>query len=230
MNNDPLFNVVDHANKKAIKERKEYNLFNNVYVYIKDPLPAEVDVTGVLQSVEDTLPPYLVSGVESIFIGEFEELEAREVSAVFDSGTIYITNKQTSDRDIFDDVIHEIAHSIETWAGMEIYADGELDREFLKKRKILLDIFAKEGYNVGRIEPLFNDGEYSKEFDFFLYKTVGYDILNTLTMSVFPTPYSVTSLKEYFAVGFEEYFIGNKSYLEEVSPVLFRKIDQLAGQ
>jgi len=228
--NDPLFDAIAHSNEKFLKERKEYNLFNSIYVYVKDPLPDGIDVTSVLQQVEDALPSYLSSGVESIFVGEFEELESREVSAVFDGGTVYLTNKQASDRDMFDDIVHEIAHSVETWAGLEIYGDGALEQEYLKKSKILLDILAKEGYNVTTIKALFYDVEYSREFDFFLYKTVGYDILNMLTMNVFPTPYSVTSLREYFAVGFEEYFIGDKSYLEEVSPVLYNKIDKIAGQ
>ena len=69
--------------------------------------------------------------------------------------------------------------------------------------------------------------EYSKNFDFFLYKSVGYDKLEVITVGLFPTPYSMTSIREYFAIGFEEYLFGDNRQLKEISPALYGKIEQL---
>jgi len=44
---------------------------------------------------------------------------------------------------------------------------------------------------------------------------------------LFPNAYSPTSIREYFASGFEEYFLGDRNYLKKVSPVLYRKIKEI---
>ena len=69
--------------------------------------------------------------------------------------------------------------------------------------------------------------EYDNDIDDFLYKKVGYDILNQMVVGVFPSPYAATSVSEYFARGLEEYFIGDNNSLKEMSPVLFRIINKL---
>ena len=61
----------------------------------------------------------------------------------------------------------------------------------------------------------------------FLFKTIGYDILNQLVVNIFISGYAATSVSEYFARGFEEYFIGDKSSLKQLSPVLYSIIDKL---
>ena len=48
-----------------------------------------------------------------------------------------------------------------------------------------------------------------------------------LAVNLFTTAYSVTSLREYFARGFEEYYLGNKLYLREISPYIYRKLSLL---
>ena len=61
----------------------------------------------------------------------------------------------------------------------------------------------------------------------FLYADVGYPLLTSLTMGLFISPYAATSLREYFARGFEEYYIGDRKYLTNISPVLYNKIEYL---
>jgi len=222
-----LREYVQHSSEKALNERKEYRIFNRIYVFIKDHLPQNINLSLVLQRVEDTIPEHLTQNVDSIFIGEFEELESREVDAVYDSGTIFLTNDQEDDEDVFDNIIHEFAHSIEDWAGMEIYGDGAIEREFVGKRTKLYYTLKSLGTSVEMLD--FLDTEYSKNFDFFLYKTVGYDKLSLLTVGLFPTAYSATSAKEYFAVGFSEYLYGDRKHLKEISPFLYKKISQLVN-
>ena len=222
-----LRDYVHNSAQKVLHERKEYSLFNRIYVYVKDPLPENINLSLVIQRIENTVPEHLTHNVDSIFIGEFEELDSREVDAAYDSGTIYLTNEQDDDEDVFDNIVHELAHSIEDWAGMEIYGDGRIEREFVGKRTKLYYILKSLKYEVDMLS--FIDTEYSKNFDFFLYKTVGYDKLNLLTVGLFPTAYSVTSAKEYFAVGFAEYLYGDKKHLKEISPSLYEKIGQLVN-
>ena len=221
-----LREYVKESAQVALNERTEYSLFGDIYVYIKDPLTTPINVGRVIKQVEETIPAFLAQGVESIFIGQFEELTSREVDAVFDNGTMYLTNDQQSEEDMFDDIVHEFAHSIEEWAGMEIYGDSTLKYEFLAKREILFKQLSQLGYKNLYLGD-FLDTEYSKKFDFFLYKSVGYDKLDIITVGLFPTPYSATSIREYFAIGFEEYLYGDNRQLKEISPVLYGKIEQL---
>ena len=69
--------------------------------------------------------------------------------------------------------------------------------------------------------------EYNETFDNFLYKEVGYSKLGSAVMGLFVSPYAATSLEEYWAVGFEDYFVGDREYLKKISPQLFNKIKEI---
>ena len=172
------------------------------------------------------MPSHLFSEVDALFVGMFEDFEDRDINALYKDGAIYISNEQDNVEDMIDDIVHEFAHSIEEWAGMEIYGDSTIKYEFLAKREILFKQLSQLGYGNLHLND-FLDTEYSKNFDFFLYKSVGYDKLNMLTVGLFPSPYSATSIREYFAIGFEEYIYGDRRDLKEVSPFLHEKISQL---
>lgn len=220
-----LEDTIKHRAAKVLSERKEYYAFGDVFVYIKDPLPQDIDMTMVIKQVEETVPTGLTQELEGIYVGQFPELKEREISAIYKDATIYMTNEQSSVEDMVDDIVHEIAHSVESFAGMEIYSDGYLEKEFIEKRKILLDILYREGYNIEVVR--FLDVEYSREMDYFLYKGVGYDKLALLIVDIFPTPYSVTCLREYFAVGIEEYLYGDRQLIKNICPVLYSKIENI---
>ena len=68
---------------------------------------------------------------------------------------------------------------------------------------------------------------YDKDIDMFLYKGVGYDVMWNFVNGLFPSPYSATSLREYFAVGFEDYFMKEKEQLKKICPILFAKLEKL---
>ena len=48
-----------------------------------------------------------------------------------------------------------------------------------------------------------------------------------MVANIFVSGYAATSVSEYFARGFEEYFIGNKKVLRDLSPVLYKTIEEL---
>ena len=73
------------------------------------------------------------------------------------------------------------------------------------------------------------DPEYNEEFDMFLYEKVGYSKLATFIGGVFISPYAATSLREYFATGFTEFYLhpDTHSFLQNVSPELYKKLSVL---
>ena len=79
-----------------------------------------------------------------------------------------------------------------------------------------------ENYDLRGIN--FFNTEYDKKFDEFLLNEVGYDRLSGFTEGLFLAPYSVTSLREYFARGFEEYYLENRLYLKEICPYIYKKL------
>jgi len=106
-----------------------------------------------------------------------------------------------------------------------IYGDQRLMVEFLGKRKRLYSILKSQGYDVTMEE--FLKVNYDEDFDMFLYQDIGYEKLNSLVMGLFPGAYSVTSLGEYFAVGFERFYMKEGKGLSKTCPVLMKKIDLL---
>ena len=84
-----------------------------------------------------------------------------------------------------------------------------------------------EGLNVDYAE--YKNPEYSKNFDNHLYFEIGYPYLTNVSVNLFYSPYAITSLREYFANGFEAYFTGDDIYrLKKVSPLLYNKLMYLS--
>ena len=175
------------------------------------------------QFIEDT-------GVEMILIGQFQELIDREIQSIWkaEEGTIYVTNEQDSEEDMIDDLIHEFAHATEDKFGFDLYSDDQIEKEFLQKRRHMHDILSAHGY-ASSLSP-YLELAYNAEFDSFLHKEIGYEKLTFLTAGLFPSPYAATSLREYFATGFEEYFLpnGDRGSLQQMSPALYNKITLLS--
>ena len=211
--------------ENTLKESKQKVLINNIYTYVKDPLPESFDLDHVLSFVKKTIPEHLVYGLETIFIGQFEELEERDLDSVYKDGTIYVTNEQLNEDGMIEDIVHELAHLAEERLGEHVYTDRTVINEFLGKRNRLYETLKAEKYNVA-IED-FYELEYNKKFDEFLYQEVGYDKLTFMTMGLFVSPYGATSLREYFADGFDFYFLKDPGYLSKISPNLFKKIENL---
>jgi len=211
----------------AQQQQKEFIMSESVQVYIKDKLENGIDIRDILDIINTSIPPHLTKEIDSIYVGMFEEFNKMETNAAYKDGAIYVSNKQDDEQDLIDDIIHEIAHSLEIPHGYLIYGDGKIEREFLQKRKKLYNILKEENLNPDG--DLMMDPEYSLELDNFLYKIVGYDRLNFICASynLFTSAYCATSLREYFANGFEYYFLDDRKYLENICPELYKKIQEL---
>ena len=222
--------LVDYIKKslhESAKTRREYSLYGTSYVYVQDFLPENVDIVEVLQAIEDRIPGHMVKEVDTIFIGDYQHLRDKEVTAMYDSGAIYVSNDQDSNEDMIDDLVHEIAHSLEQPYGFALYSDGVIEEEFLSKRIKSFEILKGWDFVSHGAKKAFYNVDYNADFDSLLYKKIGYERLSKLLIGVFTTPYAATSLREYFATGFEDYFLHDGEYLKKISPKLFNKIDKL---
>lgn len=226
MNNDLLEKIVNNSIERQEQHNDQFVVFGNLYVFIKDPLPEHIDLVNIFSKIQQRIPPHLMTEVEAIYVGEFEELEGREVQSIYKDGAIYVTNYQSNDGDMLEDIVHEIAHSVEEPFGQIIYGDGSVESEFLGKRRMLKNVLNSHGVPTDGFN--FEETDYSVGFDGFLYREVGYPILIQLTNGLFNNPYGATSLREYFAAGFEEFFIGDREVLRRISPLLFDKIQEVA--
>ena len=217
-------NWLEESVKRSKKLRTHYML-KGIDIYVKDQLPQDIDVDFVIKYVAQRLPDHVLSNIEIIYIGHFQDLVDRDVNALWQNGAIYITNKQDNEMDMIDDLIHEIAHSNEKQFEQIIYEDGKLEKEFLYRRKKLAYILKDQGYGIPT--GFIYNVDYDKIIDDYLYEKITYDVLWQLVPGLFPSPYAVTSLREYWAKGFEQFYMGRKEDLKETSPVLFSKLMQL---
>jgi hypothetical protein len=222
-----LINYIQKQQQRLMEQLNNFYTPNGIHVYVDSPInDKKIDLESVISKVESTIPSHLLEEVEMVIIGWFDEFEERKINAFYKDGTLHVSNIQDNDEDMLDDIIHEIAHSIEEPYGYEIYGDKKIEDEFLRKRKYLHDILWKMGYKI----PLsvFMNSEYNKDLDLFLYEKIGYDKLSRIVQGVFISAYAPTSLREYFATGFTDYYLdSNHDFLRKVSPELYKKLSLL---
>ena len=217
-------NWIHESINKSKNNRNHYKM-HEIDIFIKDQLPSNIDPDLVFSTFKRLMPSHLLSGVDIIYVGKFDVFKEKEVNAVFQDGAIYVTNEQSSNKDMIDDIIHELAHSVEEKFTEFIYDDNALKEEFLKKRRTLHTIL--DAYNYNPPLTLRTNTHYEKNIDMYLYKAVGYEALWNLISGIFPSPYSATSLREYFAIGFEFYFMKDKSVIRKLCPALYSKFQSL---
>jgi len=211
-----------------LKNRKQY-FIHHIPVSIINPFPDSIDTDYIMKNIEESVPLIFVTNLEGIYVGDFPELEDREIQAFNKDDAIYISSfseyPTVSPELIIKDIIHEIGHSVEEAFYFDIYGDDSIEKEFVGKKKRLVDLLKAEGHRFPN--KLFFSNDYVDELDAFLYKNIGYDKLSMLTAGLFLSPYSITSIREYFSNGFEEYLKGDKTYLRQISPALYKKIEEL---
>lgn len=201
---------------------KEYTI-GDMALVVKDNLVGEINFNNILNVLKN-LPSPIIHTADAVYIGEFPFLKKRQVDALFDERTIYVSNDLQSEQEFLKNIIHEFAHGCEELYYSDIYEDGSIKQEFLNKRSRMYDILSAYGFNQLPKENFLN-AEYDEQFDQYLYKTVGYAKLGTLCRGIFLSPYASTSLREYFANGFEKYFLGDKEQVKSISPLLYEKIE-----
>ena len=135
--------------KQIVEMQNNFYTPTGIHVYFKDQLNNHrVDVERVVSKVENRIPEHLLSNVEMIIIGHFDEFTERGINAFYKDSALYISPDQDNERDLLDDIFHEIAHAVEKTHENHIYGDGRLEREFLFKRKYLYYLLGDKDYDI----------------------------------------------------------------------------------
>tara|TARA_Y100000114_G_scaffold152616_1_gene171185 strand:- start:1609 stop:2280 length:672 start_codon:yes stop_codon:yes gene_type:complete len=217
-------NWVEKSISASKKLRTHYKM-KNIDIYIKDMLPDNINPDVVFGYISKRVPKHLLSQVDIIYVGQFDEFKETDTNAMYNDGAIYVTNEQDNIEDMIDDVIHEIAHSVEEKYYDHIYGDQLLKKEFLGKRQRLYSVLHANDYKpYKKVKNTFN---YDEEIDMYFYSDVGYDNMWYLVVGLFPSPYAATSIREYFAVGFEHYYLKDRSQLKKECPFLYNKLAEI---
>jgi hypothetical protein len=220
---DNLKSFIKEKAYNSKRNQKHLKIFGLIDLFIKDPLPDNVDILEVINEVEAKIPFHITNEIDAFFVGNFKEFEEKQVNAMYRDGAIYVSNDQDNNADMVDDIIHELAHAAEHIYARQIYSDNKIQQEFLGKRARLRDLIQQYGYLDGTSVP-FMELEYSKELDDFLYKQLGYDKLEAFCTGLFLRPYAVTDVREYFATALEEYLLKDRYYVRKISPVAYEKV------
>lgn len=192
-------------------------------VYIKEPLINNVDIDRCLRYIADRIPHEMISNVDTVMIGNFSFLQKRNAEGIFRGGTIYITNNQESERHFIADIVHEIAHSFEEKENIQ--QDQNMINEFLQKRMMMYQILSTHNLLGNTVtEKDFSNIKYSPKFDDYLYKQIGYEKLNNLLGGLFISPYAATCLREYFANGFENFFVNDMFIVKKYATSVYNKL------
>lgn len=228
MSRQNLVEIVKKSQKKSLHEVGQHHVSGETYLFMKDPLPENVDIVNVIRFVKEKVPSHFINLLDIIYVGHFDAFNQRKINAMYKDGALYVTNRQKNEEDMIDDIIHEIAHAVEEKYREFIYGDETIKEEFLRKREALRRILKYEGFAYD--DNSFMNTEYNFDFDMFLSEKVGYPLLKTLSRHIFASPYAATSLNEYYADGFEDYFLGRRRNLKDVSPVLYFKLEELEDE
>ena len=108
----------------------EYFIYN-IPLHIIYEVEESIDIPQFCVDIEELLPSSLLTNIEVIYVGYFKELAGR--NALFSNGAIYMTSAEPTNFDMIENFMHEVAHSLESQYGWQIY-DDNLKREFLGKR------------------------------------------------------------------------------------------------
>ena len=206
--------------------------FGNIPVIQLKALPKTVFLNKILSTIEKKLKSKnFILNLKGIYIGSFKELKERSLRALYKDNFIYVSDYRDiskykiSEEIIIKDIIHEIGHIVQQNFQEQIYSDNLLFDDFILKRKLLGRNLIANNFILP--DSFLNSIDYSKIIDNFLVSKVGYPALTNFISNIFISPYSATSISEYFSCGFEEYFAGNNILLRQISPVLYTKIDTL---
>ncbi len=221
--------IVQRLKEQQSKKIDFYTPYG-LHVYFKDEmLDDTISVESAVAKYESMVPRHLLPNIEMIIFGDFDEFHERGINAFYDANTIFISNIQDDEADILDDLVHELSHAVEEQYGYQIYGDQKIHDEFLNKRMHLYKILWQMGFKAPKI--FFENVEFDREFDKFLHETVGYDILRIAIQGLFISPYAATSLREYFATAFTDFYINSDhKFLKTISPRVYDKILMLQDE
>jgi hypothetical protein len=202
---------------------------HKVPVIVKNK-PPSISIRNAAKQIAKLVPSVFFMGLKKVVITDLaSSYEDKPFNAFYSNRTIFVSYRIDSELDFIDDVIHELAHHVEKYFYKFVYGDGKIKEEFGKKReKLFIEL---KSYGMQPPPGLQLKIGYDAKIDKYLYQELGYDKLFNFTNGLFLTPYSATSLREYFAITFEKYFLKpdyeTHKYIKKISPTAYNKILEL---
>jgi len=216
---------------ERIQDRSEYMLYN-VPVYVINKFAKHIKINNILNFVKGKINKNFLNGLDAIYIGDFDDLNKRKIQSMLKDAAIWISSNNIvniiTEPLVAENIIHEIAHLLEDRFQEVLYGSEGIEQEYESKKQRLYSLLKADGYEI--TPKLFFSDDYLREFDSFLYRDVGYDKLSLLSVGLFFSPYSITSVREYFANGFLLYLSEGREYLKDLSPVLYLKIVKILNK
>ena len=108
----------------------EYYIYN-IPVFAYDRVDG-VSIPEFCQQAEDTIHQNMLVNVDIVYIGNMHMLKGR--NAAYHDGAIYMTSDEPTVEDMLENFVHEVAHSLESTFGHEIYTE-DLVSEYRAKRE-----------------------------------------------------------------------------------------------
>jgi len=205
-----------------IREKREFMLFNRIPVMVQDR--PNYDLEKMTSSLKKKVPASLLSDLDYVIVANSKYLKDKELDSAFLDGVIYMSPDIEDTNEAILTIVHEIAHSVEE-NFPQVYEDQTIETEFIGKRVKLAQILKSQNIDIAGQD--FVSAEYEEKFDDFLYLQIGYPLLRNLTSGLFMSPYAITSVREYFADAFEEYFLRDPMAVKLIAPAVYYKIEEL---
>ena len=229
-NRDNLTKLLQQSQTKILSEKKRFYFNRGIEFVLDKPLKKDIDIEKVMGLLRSNLPVSSYVGINNVYFGEFDILKKRSLTALHHKDNIYISSEQmSSEKEILDDLVHEFAHRFEENNSEKIYEDGKIINEYLGKMNRLHDLITQD-YDLDYFGITYFDfinTEFDEKFDKFLYEKIGYEEVENMAPTLFIRPYAATSVREYFATGFEDYYLEGGLQLKKISPILHSRIELL---
>ena len=90
----------------------EQTIYGNINVIQQEDLPDNINLNNILKKLQIIIPNHFVQNLDGIYIGTYDFLLKRDLNALYKDGVIYVLPEQDNEMDIFDDIVHEVAHCV----------------------------------------------------------------------------------------------------------------------
>lgn len=206
----------------------KYSLFSiyNTNVTIKN---LDLDLQEVKQGLL-TLPKYLYSNTRSIYVHDAENLQSKQLDSMHkDNGTIEINATSCkSIKNLLKLLIHELYHSLETDISSK-FTDlySATVNEYRANKTKILDKIKSDPRLEKPSRYYYGIIHYDSGFDDYLVNRITYPVLFNRIIDLFSTPYALTSISEYIAIGFEVFLFENRNWVNIYNPMLYKLIDAI---
>ena len=130
---DRITDIITNSCNKALRERKEFYL-NGSLIQIVDPLTRHIDIPYIVSFLTKKIPTQILNLVDVYYIGNFDVFKKKNTNAAYMDGAIYLSSDQDTEKDLLDDIIHELGHALIEKDNIKIFGDGLIKREFMAKK------------------------------------------------------------------------------------------------